>query len=123
MDARVSVKDFEDAFTVEVPDVSEAEFDTLAGFVVAQVGRVLTQGETFAWKHLQMVVREADTTHIRSLEVHVELSSPKITRRVRDRAQDSQAASRELLPIDSTPLPNYRGPSNLIVHAEVRKGD
>ena len=71
VDARVSVKDFEDAFTVEVPDVSEAEFDTLAGFVVAQVGRVLTQGETFAWKHLQMVVREADTTHIRSLEVHV----------------------------------------------------
>ena len=71
VDARVSIKDFEDAFTVTIPDVAEAEFDTLAGFVVAQVGRVLTQGETFAWKHLQMVVREADTTHIRSLEVHV----------------------------------------------------
>lgn len=68
VDARISLRDYEEYFGVEFD--GEKDYDTLAGFVVAQVGRVLAQGETFTWGAMQLVVREADATHIRTVEIH-----------------------------------------------------
>ena len=88
VDARISLRDFEEFFKLELVSEGDGEYDTLAGFVLATAGRVLGQGETLTMDNLQMVVRDADSTHVRTVEIHCE--------HVRsDKSDDSSSAPSE----------------------------
>ncbi len=67
VDARVPIRDFEEYFGMTFPE--DSDYDTLAGFVVAEVGRVPRQGETLTLDQMQLLIREADETHLATVEV------------------------------------------------------
>jgi CBS domain containing-hemolysin-like protein len=66
-DARVPIEDVEDYFAIDFPD--EPDFESLAGFILAQMGSVPAAGDEFRWKNLHFRILKADEKKIISVEV------------------------------------------------------
>jgi CBS domain containing-hemolysin-like protein len=57
VDARIHLDELNDLYDLEFPE--DGDFDTLAGFVFSELGRIPKQGEVVTWSHLQITVLEA----------------------------------------------------------------
>ncbi|WP_142827056.1 hemolysin family protein [Planococcus soli] len=62
---RLEIEDVNDMFNVEVPN----DHDTIAGFVMQQLGHVPDEGEQFTYENLQVEVNEMDRNRIVRLTI------------------------------------------------------
>lgn len=62
---RLEIEDFNDMFKVEIPN----DHDTIAGFVMQQLGHVPDEGEQFTYENLQVEVNEMDRNRIIRLTI------------------------------------------------------
>lgn len=69
----LSLRDWNEAFGV---DLVPSEFETLGGFVTAQLGRVPRPGDAFRFGHLELSVHEVRGRRV--LSVDVGLSEPEV---------------------------------------------
>jgi putative hemolysin len=65
-DGRVSVDEVEAYFGVNLP---EGDFDSVGGFVLDQLGRLPTAGETVVWRSLALTVEEVGGNRIQRLRI------------------------------------------------------
>ena len=70
VDGRVRISEINEELGIELPD--EADYDTIAGFVFATLGRIPAAGEEFQHDHVRFRVTAAEPRKIRRLRVHVE---------------------------------------------------
>jgi putative hemolysin len=63
----VRIDDLDEQFAFELPD--DEDYDTIGGFVYANLGRIPKRRETIAWKHLRVTVLDADKRRILKLRV------------------------------------------------------
>ncbi len=68
VDARTHIADVNDALDIDLPE--DDDYDTLGGFVFAELGHVPEQGEVFEREALRFTVLEAERTRV--LKVRVE---------------------------------------------------
>jgi putative hemolysin len=66
-DARASIYDIEEFFEKDFPD--EIEYDTVGGFLMAQLGTVPDTGEEVRWENLVFRVLEADEKRVIRVEI------------------------------------------------------
>ena len=66
-DARVPIEEIEDYFGVEFPD--DVDYESLGGFILAEMGSVPSAGDSFEWNSMFFRVLEADEKRIISVEV------------------------------------------------------
>ena len=71
IDGGVSVERFKHALGIEgeLPDEDAASYNTLAGFVMLQLGRVPQVGEHFEWEGLRLEVVDMDRNRVDRLLV------------------------------------------------------
>ncbi|PIE01486.1 MAG: hypothetical protein CSA81_11785 [Acidobacteria bacterium] len=67
VDARLSIYDLEDQLDISLPD--SGDYETVGGFVIAQLGRIPRPGKIINVGPVEIIVREADEKHISSLEI------------------------------------------------------
>jgi CBS domain containing-hemolysin-like protein len=63
----VRIDDLPEQFAFDLPD--DEDYDTVGGFVYAQLGRIPRRREMVAWKHLRVTVLDADKRRILKLRV------------------------------------------------------
>jgi putative hemolysin len=63
----VRIDNLEEQFAFDLPD--DEDYDTIGGFVYANLGRIPKRRETIAWKHLRVTVLDADKRRILKLRV------------------------------------------------------
>jgi putative hemolysin len=63
----VRIDDLDEQFAFDLPD--DEDYDTVGGFVYAQLGRIPKRREVVAWKHLRVTVLDADNRRILKLRV------------------------------------------------------
>jgi putative hemolysin len=63
----VRIDDLDEQFAFDLPD--DEDYDTVGGFVYAQLGRIPRRRETVAWKNLRITVLDADKRRILKLRV------------------------------------------------------
>ncbi len=63
----VRIDDLDEQFKFDLPD--DEDYDTVGGFVYAQLGRIPKRRETVIWKQLRVTVLEADKRRILKLRV------------------------------------------------------
>ena len=61
------IDDLDEQFAFDVPD--DEDYDTVGGFVYAQLGRIPKRREVVAWKQLRVTVLDADKRRILKLRV------------------------------------------------------
>ncbi len=66
-DGRVSIWDLGKALSIEFP--SDADYETLAGFLVSRVGTLPRAGQVITWGGLRFTVKEADEKRIGTVEI------------------------------------------------------
>ncbi|HET6344193.1 MAG TPA: hemolysin family protein [Myxococcota bacterium] len=66
-DGRVSIWDLEEALQVEFP--SDAEYETLAGFLMSRTGSLPETGMIITWNNLRFTVKEANEKRIGMVEI------------------------------------------------------
>ena len=74
VDASVSISDLSRYLGAELPD--DGDYNTLAGFIVAELGRVPEAGQSLQAFGLEFVVREADERRVMKVEI-TRLPSPE----------------------------------------------
>lgn len=62
---RLEIEDVNEMFEVEVPD----DHDTIAGFVMQQLGHVPDEGEEFSYGNLHVKINEMDRNRIMRLTI------------------------------------------------------
>ncbi|EMF47292.1 hemolysin [Planococcus halocryophilus Or1] len=62
---RLEIEDVNDMFKVEVPN----DHDTIAGFVMQQLGHVPDEGEEFTYENLHVEINEMDRNRIVRLTI------------------------------------------------------
>ncbi|MEM9789561.1 MAG: hemolysin family protein [Planctomycetota bacterium] len=67
VDAAIDFDDLLDEIEIEEPE--EVDFDTLRGFVYAQLGRIPETGETFHYDGFRFVVTEAEKTRVNRVRI------------------------------------------------------
>lgn len=67
VDGRMHLDELNELFGYDLPE--EGDFDTIAGFVVSELGRIPEPGETLTWKQLRMTILEADKRRVLKLEL------------------------------------------------------
>ncbi len=67
VDGRYSLDDFNDALGLELPE--DEEYDTIAGFILAQLGHVPEQGESLETHGLKITAIECSATQINRLSI------------------------------------------------------
>lgn len=72
VDARVHLDDLNERFEYDLPE--DEDFDTIGGFVFAQLGRIPEPGETVTWHQLRITVLDADKRKITRLRIEVDPS-------------------------------------------------
>ena len=72
VDARTHIDDVNDQFDLELPE--DNDYDTIGGFVFAQLGSVPEPGATLDWQHAKITVLEADKRRILKLRIQVDES-------------------------------------------------
>jgi len=68
-DARLSIDDLNDALHVELP--ADESYDTVGGFLAAQLGRIPAKGETHLWHNVELTVLDATDRKVRRLRIIV----------------------------------------------------
>jgi CBS domain containing-hemolysin-like protein len=73
IDARVYVSDLNDEMLDDLgcPLSEDEDYDTVGGFVFAQLGHVPEAGESFTVGRLQIIISEAEKTRVGSVRLHV----------------------------------------------------
>ena len=66
-DGRVSIWDLEEALSVEFPN--DAEYETLAGFLMSRTGSLPETGMVITWNNLRFTVKEANEKRIGMVEI------------------------------------------------------
>lgn len=64
---RVRIDDLDEQFGFELP--TDEDYDTIGGFVYAQLGRIPKKRESFTWKQLRVTVLDADKRRIHKLRL------------------------------------------------------
>ena len=64
---RLPIDDLNDALDIQLPE--DESYDTVSGFVSAQLGRIPAKGETCTWHHVEFTVLDATERKIRRLRV------------------------------------------------------
>lgn len=65
LDGMLSVVEFKDALHIpRLPEEEEAGYETLAGFVLSQLGRIPHTGDTFVWNDLRFEIVDMDGNRI-----------------------------------------------------------
>jgi len=64
---RLPIDDLNDALNIEVPE--DESYDTVGGFVSAQLGHIPVKGETCRWRSIEFTVLEGTVREIRRLRV------------------------------------------------------
>ncbi|MFW6161862.1 MAG: hemolysin family protein [Planctomycetota bacterium] len=67
--ARLPIDDLNDALGIRIPE--DESYDTVGGFVVAELGHIPAKGETFPWRHIEFTILDATDRRIRRLRVTV----------------------------------------------------
>ncbi|MEM0913047.1 MAG: hemolysin family protein [Planctomycetota bacterium] len=67
VDASIDFDDLMDEIDIEEPE--DVDFDTLRGFVYAQLGRIPEAGETFDYDGFRFVVTEAEKTRVNRVQI------------------------------------------------------
>ncbi len=75
VDARVYIDDLNDELDLELPE--EEDYDTVGGFVFATLGHVPSQGETFVFDDLEIMVTGAEKTKVLSVKITMPQSNGK----------------------------------------------
>ena len=66
-DGRVSIWDLEEALSVEFPN--DADYETLAGFLMSRTGALPETGMVISWNNLRFTVKEANEKRIGMVEI------------------------------------------------------
>ncbi|RYF09316.1 MAG: HlyC/CorC family transporter [Deltaproteobacteria bacterium] len=66
-DGRVSIWDLEEALQVSFPD--DADYETLAGFLMSRTGMLPEAGTVITWNALRFVVKEANPKRVGTVEI------------------------------------------------------
>jgi CBS domain containing-hemolysin-like protein len=69
-DGRLPIDDLNDALDIELPE--DESYDTVGGFLSAQLGRIPTKGENCRWHSVAFTVLDATVRRIRRLRVAVQ---------------------------------------------------
>ncbi|MFW6122628.1 MAG: hemolysin family protein [Thermodesulfobacteriota bacterium] len=72
INARMKVESLNEALNLELPP---GDYETLAGFIISQLGDLPRAGEQLRWRNVRFVVRSAEARSIREVELFVEPSS------------------------------------------------
>ncbi|XAL99236.1 hemolysin family protein [Phycisphaeraceae bacterium D3-23] len=72
-DGRVEIDDLEDKLGIDFPE--DRDYDTVGGFVFAELGHIPEQGESFAYAEYRVTVVEAERTRV--VSVRIELSDER----------------------------------------------
>lgn len=67
VDGRVHLDDLNDLFSYDLPE--EGDYDTIAGFIVSELGRIPDPGDTLVWKQVRITVLDADKRRIVKVEL------------------------------------------------------
>ena len=67
--SRLPIDDLNDALDLEMPE--DESYDTVGGFVTAQLGHIPAKGEAFRWKSVEFTVLDSTPRKIRRLRVVV----------------------------------------------------
>lgn len=67
VDARVYIDDLNDQLDIELPE--DEDYDTLGGFVFAQLGHIPEAGEEFDYEAIRFTVTEAERTRVNRVRV------------------------------------------------------
>jgi len=71
VDGRYNIDDLNDELSLQLPE--DEEYDTLAGFVLAQLGHVPVIGEVLDMKEIRFKTLEASATQIKRLSIEYSL--------------------------------------------------
>ncbi len=66
-DGRVSIWDLEEALGIDFPD--DAEYETLAGFIMSRTGYLPRPGAVVSWGLFRFTIKEADEKRIATVEI------------------------------------------------------
>jgi putative hemolysin len=69
INARMEVEALNEALHLDLP---LGDYDTLAGFIISQIGDLPRPGEQVRWNNLRFVVRLAETRSVKEVELFVE---------------------------------------------------
>ena len=69
-DARVSIWDLEEALNVKFPE--DADYETLAGFLMSRTGSLPSAGMVIAWNQFNFIVKEANHKRIGTVEIETQ---------------------------------------------------
>ena len=67
--ARLPIDDLNDALDIELPE--DESYDTVGGFIFAEIGHIPARGETCRWHHVEFTILDATERRIRRLRVAV----------------------------------------------------
>ncbi len=70
VDARTDIDDLNHHYDLDLP--SEEDFDTVGGFVLAQLGRIPKTGESFRYKNITFTVALAETRKIKRVRLEID---------------------------------------------------
>lgn len=77
VDGRIHLDELNEKHDFALPE--EGDFDTIAGFVVSELGRIPQIGEFLAWKHYRISVVEADKRRILKVQIDVDPTLAEVT--------------------------------------------
>lgn len=69
LDARVHIDDLVEEFDYDLPEDRDRDYDTIGGFVVAHLGRIPKQDESFTWRDLKVTVLESDERRVQKIRI------------------------------------------------------
>ena len=72
INARTKVESLNEALNLDLPP---GDYETLAGFIISQLGDLPRAGEQLRWRNVRFVVRSAEARSIKEVELFVEPSS------------------------------------------------
>ena len=78
MDGALSLEDFKHALDVEdLDEYEEDNYQTLAGLVMAHMGKIPEAGDNFEWKNLRFEVLDMDGNRIDKVLVNARMRKPR----------------------------------------------
>jgi CBS domain containing-hemolysin-like protein len=80
LDARINIRDLENQYDIELP--RDQGFETLAGFVLAQVGHIPSGGESFLFDGRRFTVIEMDNHRVARVKLEELREEPQAESRV-----------------------------------------
>lgn len=69
LDARVHIDDLVEEFDYPLPEDRDRDYDTIGGFVVAHLGHIPKQDESFTWRDLKVTVLESDERRVQKIRI------------------------------------------------------